>query len=62
MPEISISCHEQSPEHFLWSVDQCVATITLNLPERKNTLTFESYVEIRVRFRNLAIRKMLMPL
>ena len=39
----SISRFEQSPEHFLWSVDQGVATITLNRPERKNPLTFESY-------------------
>ena len=39
MPEISISCHEQSPEHFLWSVDQGVGTITLNRSEPKKPLT-----------------------
>ena len=44
---------EQSPEHFLWSVDQGVATITLNRPERNNPLTFESYAKIRDRFRDL---------
>ena len=43
----------QSPEHFLWSVDRGVATITLNRPERKNPLTFESYAEMRDRFRDL---------
>ena len=34
MPEKLISRFEQSPEHFLWSVDPEVATITLNRPER----------------------------
>ena len=53
MPEKSISRFEQSPEHFLWSVDQGVATITLNRPERNNPLTFESYAKIRDRFRDL---------
>lgn len=41
------------PKHFLWSVDAHVATITLNRPEKKNPLTFESYVELRDTFRNL---------
>jgi len=40
-------------EHFLWTVDGKVATITLNRPERKNPLTFESYAEMRDLFRNL---------
>ena len=53
MPEKSISHFEQSPEHFLWSVDRGVATITLNRLERKNPLTFESYAEIRDHFRDL---------
>ena len=53
MPEKLISRFEQSPEHFLWSVDRGVATITLNRPERKNPLTFESYAEMRNRFRKL---------
>ena len=43
MLEKLISPFEQSPEHFLWSVDRGVATRTLNRPERKNPLTFESY-------------------
>jgi len=41
------------PEHFLWSLDGKVATITLNRPERKNPLTFESYAELRDTFRAL---------
>ena len=41
--------------NFLWSVsdDGKVATLTLNRPERKNPLTFDSYAEIRDLFRNL---------
>jgi len=42
-----------TPEHFGWSVDGKVATLTLNRPERKNPLTFESYAEIRDTFRRL---------
>ncbi len=41
------------PEHFSWSLDGKVATITLNRPERKNPLTFESYAELRDTFRQL---------
>jgi enoyl-CoA hydratase/carnithine racemase len=40
--------------HFLWTVDGKVATITLDRPERKNPLTFESYAELRDLFRALA--------
>jgi enoyl-CoA hydratase/carnithine racemase len=39
--------------HFLWSVDNKVATITLNRPERKNPLTFDSYHELTSVFRSL---------
>jgi enoyl-CoA hydratase/carnithine racemase len=42
-----------SPQHFLWQVDGKVATITLNRPEKKNPLTFESYAEMRDLFRAL---------
>jgi enoyl-CoA hydratase/carnithine racemase len=44
---------ELQPKHFLWSLDGKVATITLNRPERKNPLTFESYAELRDTFRAL---------
>ena len=39
--------------HFLWSVDQGVGRITLNRPERKNPLTFDSYAELRDLFQRL---------
>jgi enoyl-CoA hydratase/carnithine racemase len=39
--------------HFLWSVKDAVATITLNRPERKNPLTFDSYAELRDLFGQL---------
>jgi enoyl-CoA hydratase/carnithine racemase len=42
-----------APEHFLWEFAEGVATVTLNRPERKNPLTFESYAELRDLFRNL---------
>ena len=43
-------------KHFRWqcSADGRVATITLNRPEKKNPLTFESYAELRDLFRGLA--------
>jgi enoyl-CoA hydratase/carnithine racemase len=39
--------------HFQWSVGDGVATVTLNRPERKNPLTFESYAELRDLFGRL---------
>ena len=33
--------------HFRWEASEGVATITLNRPERKNPLTFDSYAELR---------------
>ena len=41
------------PEHFLWEFADGVATVTLDRPERKNPLTFESYAELRDTFRAL---------
>jgi enoyl-CoA hydratase/carnithine racemase len=41
-------------EHFAWSYEAGVGTITLNRPERKNPLTFDSYAELRDLFRALA--------
>jgi enoyl-CoA hydratase/carnithine racemase len=40
--------------HFLFEVGGGVATLTLNRPERKNPLTFDSYAELRDLFRALA--------
>ena len=49
----STSLSGYQAEHFLWQVDDGVATVTLNRPERKNPLTFESYAELRDLFRSL---------
>ena len=43
-----------NPEHFLWRREGRVGVITLNRPDRKNPLTFESYAELRDAFRALA--------
>lgn len=42
------------PAHFRWSFADQIATVTINRPERKNPLTFESYAELRDTFRALA--------
>ena len=41
------------PKHFLWQVEGKVARIRIDRPERKNPLTFDSYVELRDTFRGL---------
>ena len=46
-----------SPQHFLWEFKDGIATITLNRPERKNPLTFESYDELRDTFRGSPDRR-----
>ena len=46
-----------TPVHFAWHVDGRVATITLNRPERKNPLTFDSYQELIDTFRALVNEK-----
>lgn len=45
------------PGHFLWEFADGVATVSLNRPERKNPLTFESYAELRDTFRALTDAK-----
>ncbi|MEA3001573.1 MAG: hypothetical protein QOH81_361 [Sphingomonadales bacterium] len=42
-----------APAHFRWAFEDGVATVTLDRPERKNPLTFESYAELRDMFRAL---------
>ena len=42
-----------APKHFKWEFADGVATVTLNRPERKNPLTFDSYAELRDTFRAL---------
>ncbi len=41
-------------KHFLYEARGTVATITLNRPERKNPLTFDSYAELRDLLRAMA--------
>lgn len=60
MSEHTMKHHRQAmagytARHFCWEVssDHKVATITLNRPERKNPLTFDSYAELRDLFRGL---------
>ena len=43
------------PQHFLWEVEERVAVVRLNRPDRKNPLTFDSYAELRDTFRALAL-------
>ncbi|MFS0757876.1 enoyl-CoA hydratase family protein [Noviherbaspirillum sp. 1P10PC] len=40
--------------NFLFNVKEGVATVTLNRPDRKNPLTFDSYAELRELFRAMA--------
>ena len=48
---------DYQPSHFKWEYAEGVATVTLNRPERKNPLTFESYAELRDTFRQLVYAK-----
>jgi enoyl-CoA hydratase/carnithine racemase len=41
------------PRHFRLAVDGAVATVSLDRPDRKNPLTFDSYAELRDFFRDL---------
>ncbi|MGQ2980642.1 MAG: enoyl-CoA hydratase family protein [Polaromonas sp.] len=47
----ALATHEA--RHFAYTFADGVATLTLNRPERKNPLTFESYAELRDLFRAL---------
>jgi enoyl-CoA hydratase/carnithine racemase len=42
-----------APQHFIWRLQDRVGVVTLNRPERKNPLTFDSYAELRDLFRGL---------
>ncbi len=53
----SIETARFRPQHFQWKQEGRVGVITLNRPERKNPLTFESYTELRDLFRALTAAK-----
>ncbi|MGE0062614.1 MAG: enoyl-CoA hydratase family protein [Xanthobacteraceae bacterium] len=44
---------DHKPKHFNWRMEGKVALISLNRPDRKNPITFESYAELRDTFRQL---------
>jgi enoyl-CoA hydratase/carnithine racemase len=48
---VTLPLAQYSPRHFLLKLDAGIATVTLNRPERKNPLTFESYRELTDFFR-----------
>ena len=52
---VTVPLADYSPGHFLLSVVDGVATVTLNRPERKNPLTFESYRQLTDFFRACAL-------
>ena len=54
MSPIGIDVTTIRPRHFRWDLAGRVATVTLNRPERKNPLTFESYGELTETFRVLS--------
>jgi enoyl-CoA hydratase/carnithine racemase len=49
----TLKAAEWQPKHFGWKVKDRVATVSLNRPERKNPLTFDSYAELRDTFHKL---------
>jgi enoyl-CoA hydratase/carnithine racemase len=44
---------DHKPRHFKWHAEGKVGVITLDRPDKKNPLTFESYAELRDFFRKL---------
>src|SRR5919205_1005929 len=51
---VTVPLADYSPQNFLLAVADGVATVTLNRPERKNPLTFDSYRELTDFFRACA--------
>lgn len=47
-----------APRHFRWQFEEGVATVTLDRPQIKNPLTFDSYAELRDLFRALVYAPM----
>lgn len=55
MDHLARPLRDFQPRHFQWAVEapSRVGIITLNRPEKKNPLTFDSYAELRDLFRDL---------
>ncbi|MBL8570249.1 MAG: enoyl-CoA hydratase family protein [Phreatobacter sp.] len=53
IPVQTFKATDYKATHFKWEVAGKVGTVTLNRPERKNPLTFESYAELRDLFLEL---------
>ena len=51
---VTLPLADYRSEHFRFAVEDRVATVTLDRPERKNPLTFESYEELAELFRAAA--------
>jgi len=52
---VTLPLTDYKPEHFLLKVDGRIATVTLNRPDKKNPLTFQSYRELTDFFRACAM-------
>ncbi|MGP1397335.1 MAG: enoyl-CoA hydratase family protein [Inquilinaceae bacterium] len=48
--QVTLPLSAYRPRHVLMAVESGVATITLNRPDRKNPLTFDSYAELTALF------------
>jgi enoyl-CoA hydratase/carnithine racemase len=48
-----IRLSDYQAQHFSWRVEDRIGHVVLDIPERKNPLTFQSYAELRDLFRNL---------
>jgi len=54
-PTVGRALAQYSAEHFRYACTQGVACITLDRPERKNPLTFDSYADMRDLFRAMSL-------
>lgn len=50
-PRVTLAAYDAA--HFRWRVEDGVGTITLDRPDRRNPLTFESYAELTALFQQL---------
>ena len=53
MKDTRIRLAAHKPKHFSWRAEGKVGVITIDRPDKKNPLTFESYAELRDFFRKL---------